>query len=123
VADLSSLLSKLNGLDVATKKALTALFTELVPNTRFGHPKGEQPDPSKNFGGGFFQGTTSAVADREFSITHGFGRAPYLAIPVLPLDQVGSQIPLLTVTRAADDKRVYFSCPDTDVPFTIFLEG
>lgn len=123
MADLSSLLTKLGGLDPETKKVFTALLMELVPNLRFGHPKGEQPDPAKNFGGGFFQGTTAAIADTEFSIAHGFGRTPYLAIPVLPLDEVGSRLVDLTVTRAADDKRVYFSSPETDAAFTIYIEG
>jgi hypothetical protein len=123
MADLSSLLSKLSGVDVPTKKALTSLLTEWVPDTRFGHPKGEQPDPAKNFGGGFFQGTTAAVANTEFSIAHGFGRTPYLAIPVLPLDQVNARAVDLKVTRAADDKRVYFSSSVTSAAFTIYLEG
>lgn len=123
MADLASLLSKLSGLDAATKKAFTALFTELVPDIRFGHPTGELRDPAKNIGGGFVRGTTSAIANQEFTVAHRFDRVPYLAWPVLPLDQVGSQIPPLTVTRAADDKRLYFSSSETDVPFSLFVEG
>jgi hypothetical protein len=124
MADLSSLLSKLSGLDAPIKKAFTSLFTELVPDIRFGHPTGDNAkDAAKNFGGGFFQGTTHATPNTEFSITHGFGRVPYLAIPVLPLDQVNSQIVPLKVTQAADNKRVYFSSSEASAAFTVFIEG
>lgn len=123
MSDLATLESFLGGLDPPVKKALTMLLRTMVPDTRFGHPKGEQPDPAKNFGGGFFAGTTAAIANTEFSIAHTFGRVPYLALPVLPLDQVGTKAVPLTVTRAADDKRVYFSSSVTDAPVTLYIEG
>lgn len=124
MADLASLLSKLSSLDVPTKKALTALLTELVPDTRFGHPTGDNAkDAAKNLGGGFFRGTTHVTPNTEFSIAHGFGRTPYLAIPVLPLDQIHTRAVDLTVTRAADDKRVYFSSSVASAAFTVYLEG
>lgn len=124
MADLGSVESDLRGVaDASLKKTLVAIFTKLVPDIRFGHPKGEQPDPAKNLGGGFFQGTTPSVANTAFSITHDFGRTPYLAVPVLPLDQVNSQTPRLKVTKAADTKRVYFSSPDTSMAFTVYIEG
>lgn len=124
MADLSSLLSKLSGLDAPIKKAFTTILTEQVPDTRFGHPTGDNAsDAAKNFGGAFFQGTTASVANTEFSITHGFGRVPYLAIPVLPLDQVNTRAVDLKVTKAADNKRIYLSSSVVSAAFTIYCEG
>lgn len=123
MADLGFVLRELNALPPDLRPTFTRIFTEVLKNFRIGHPQGSQPDPSVNFSAGFFQGTTAAIADQEFSIAHGFGRVPYLAIPVLPLDQIGSTLPALTVARAADDKRVYFSSSVTHAPFTVFLEG
>lgn len=122
MADLSSLLSKVNGLDAAAKKAWTAVLTDLVPDIRFGHPKGEQPDPCKNMGGGFFQGTTHATPNTEFSIAHNLGRVPYWLMPGLPLDQINSQIVPLKVTKAADNKRVYLSSSVASAAITVYLE-
>lgn len=124
MADLGSLLSKLNGLDPDTKKILTQVLSELVPNLRFGHPTGDNTkDPSKNFGGAFFQGTTHATPNTEVSIAHRFGRTPYLGIPVLPLDQIGTRVVDLRVTRAADADRIYLSSSVASAAFTLFVEG
>lgn len=124
MADLGSLLSELSGLDPAAKKVLTRVLNALVPDIRFGHPTGDNTkDPAKNFGGAFFQGTTHATPNTEFSIQHRFGRAPYLAMPVLPLDQVLTRAIDLKVTKAADADRLYFSSSVASAPFTLYVEG
>lgn len=123
MADLGFISSELQALPPDLRVILLRVFTSILTDIRLGHPKGEQPDPMKNLGGGFFAGTTAAIANTEFSIAHGFGRVPYLALPVLPLDQVGSKLVPLTVTRAADDKRVYFSSSVTSAPITLAVEG
>jgi hypothetical protein len=99
------------------------IFQAILTDLRIGHPQGVQPDPCVNFGAGFFHGTTASTPDDEFSITHGFGRTPYLVVPVLPLDVLGAQIVPLTVTRVADDKRIYLSSSVADAPVTVYLEG
>lgn len=123
MADLGNISAKLNGLPQPMRPVLLEIFTILCRDIRFGHPKQEQPDPMLNHGGGFFGATTAAVANAEFNIPHGFGRVPYLAIQVLPLDTPGAQIVPLMVTRAADDKRIYLSSPTESAPVLLAVEG
>lgn len=124
MADLGSITQKINELPRELRAPMIAIFTEILKSgIRFGHPNGEQPDPCLNIGGGFFHGTTAATPGDSFTIAHGFGRTPYLAHRVLLLDTVGSTDGVLTVTRAADDKRFYFSSTETSAPISIFAEG
>jgi diacylglycerol kinase family enzyme len=103
------------------KRSFTAIFEYLLKDIRFG--RAEDGVASTNFGGGFFTATTAAVANEEFSITHSFGRTPYLLIPVLPLDAVDASIVPLQVTRAADAQKVYLSSSETGVSIVVYLEG
>jgi len=123
VADLGSLEAELNGLPVEIRATFLRIFRAVLKDMRFGHPKGEQPDPMLNFGGGFFHGTTPASPGDEFTIAHGFGRVPYLAFPVLMLDTVGSSVVPVTVSRAADNKRLYFTSTIASAPVTLGVEG
>lgn len=123
MADLGFIEGEIRALPADLRATFTRIFRGFLKDIRFGHPKGEQPDPMLNLGGGFFSATTPAVANTEFVITHGFGRTPYLVIPVLPLDVVGAQMVPLTVTRAADDRRIYLSSSVTNAAITIAVEG
>jgi hypothetical protein len=123
MADLGFVSQELNALPANLRPVFLRIFQAVLKDLRMGHPTGEQPNPSTNFGAGFFDATTPSGADDEFTIAHTFGRTPYLAIPVLPLDAVGSKIVPLTVTRAADDKRIYLSSSETSAPITLFIEG
>lgn len=123
MADLGRALQEINALPTEQRKPWTSILTDVLKNMRFGHPKGDQPDACVNFGAGFFHGTTPSTPGAEFTIAHGFGRVPYLAFPVLRLDAVGSRIVPLTVTRAADDKRVYLSSTIADAPICLVVEG
>ncbi len=123
MADLGLMRQKLNGLPPELRPIMGEILTDILTNLRFGHPTGESRDPALNFGAGFFAGTTAAVANTEFSIAHNFGRTPYLAIPVLPLDQIGSEIVPLRVTKAADNRRVYLSSSVEGAAVTLFIEG
>lgn len=114
---------ELKGLDTNTRAVLTRIFRTILKDVRFGHPSGSQPDPSVNFGGGFFEAVTPAVANTPFTIAHDFGRTPYLVVPVLPLDAVGASIARLVVTQPADASRIYLKSPDTNAPITLFIEG
>ena len=87
---------------------------------RFGHP--DAGTRAENFQIYFFRATTPAVANTEFSIHHGLQITPSLAIPLVPLDEVGASLITLTVTRVADTERVYFSSPQTNTSFTLGLE-
>lgn len=124
MSDLGFVLEEIKGFPAALQPGLIRIFRDVMTNLRFGHPSGEQPDPSTNFGAGYFEGTTPAIANMEFSIDISrFGRAPYLIVPVLPLDQVGAQIVPLKVTRAADNKRVYLSSSVVSAAITVLVEG
>ena len=69
------------------------------------------------------QATTPNTPDTEFSIEHGLSTIPYNLIPCLPLDSVGAKLVDLTVTRAADVRRIYLSSSVTDAPITVFIEA
>lgn len=122
MADQGNVETMLAGLsENEQRRIFKAIFQYILKDIRFG--RAIDAEPSKNFGGGFYQGTTPAVADTEFTIDHGFGRTPYLLIPVLPLDTVGATMVTLTVSRAATEARVYLTSPDISAPFYVYLEG
>jgi hypothetical protein len=112
----------IGGLEAGTKKAIKAAFDYVLKGgLRFGRP--EDATASENFTAAFYEATTDAVANTEFSIAHGFGRAPYLVIPVLPLDTPDARIVPLKVTQAADTKRIYLSSSETSAAIRLYVEG
>lgn len=128
MADIGTIETYLAGLDSndprvrdQNRKILKAIFEYMLKDLRFG--RSIHQDPSKNFGGGFFKGTTDAVANTEFSIEHTFGRTPYLLIPVLPLDTVGARIVPLEVSKAADSSKVYLKSSETSKTVYVYIEG
>jgi hypothetical protein len=120
MANASYIATKLGGLDAPVRRVLDDIFTYILSNLRIGRPTADSR--SENLQMYFLEATTPAVANTEFSLPHGLGRAPYLAIPVLPLD-AGAKLVRLTVSRAPDAARVYLSSPDTSAPVTILIEG
>lgn len=123
MADLGTIEQEINSLPAALRPALLRIFRSILKDIRFGHPNGTQPDPLLNLGGGFFHGVTPATPGDEFTIPHGFGRTPYLAFPILRLDAVGSSVVPLTVSRAADDKRIYLTSTIASTPVSLAVEG
>ena len=113
-------LSLLGGVDSTTKLALTNVFEYVLPNTKFG-PVSHQAK-SESFQGYFVASTTASTSNDEFSIVHGLGRVPYLALPVLRLDSTGQQLVSLAVSRAADGQRVYLRSTSVSAPFDLYLE-
>jgi hypothetical protein len=110
------------GLDSTTKRALKQIFDYVLKGgLRFGRP--DDDSASENFTAAFYEATTASVANTEFTIEHGFGRTPYLVIPVLPLDTEDAQIVPLKVTQAADSKRIYLSSSTTDAVIRLYVEG
>jgi hypothetical protein len=117
--------------DPATQLTLKGIFRYVLSNIAFGRATAggggvsqvSSAAPAENFPGGFFKGTTAAVANREFTVAHNFGRSPYLLIPVLPLDQIGAQLVPLTVTRAADASYVYLKSGVVSAPIFVYVEG
>lgn len=111
--------SLLLGLPEGVRRTLIQVFQYVIGNTRFGPV--EDRTKSESFQAYFYTATTAASTG-EFSIQHGLSRAPYLVIPVLPLDQVGARTVPLEVTRVADTQRIYLKSTSTSAAFSIYLE-
>lgn len=116
--------------DPQLQRAMKNLFRYILTNLAFGRATGSTSQsaastavPSENLVGGYFTATTPGVANQEFAVAHSFGHAPYLAVPVLPLDQVNASMVQLTVSRAADASNVYFKSPATSQPIYLYIEG
>lgn len=121
MADLGFVEREIASLPREMRPALQRIFTAVLKDLRLGHPA--DATPSTNFGAAFYEGRTAATPGDTFTIRHGFGRAPYLLLPVLPLDTVGASIVPLTVQRAADETRIYLTSTEADTPFYVWLEG
>lgn len=117
MADKGYVDSLLNRADDATKAIFKPIFDHVLSAFRIGNG-----DKATNFQWYRLEGTTDAVANTEFSIEHGIGAAPSLLIPVLDLTSSGAQLVPLTVSRAADSKRVYLKSSSTSAAFTCYVE-
>ena len=69
----------------------------------------------------YLTATTPATANQQFSIPHGLGRTPYLAIPVLALNSSCALVPL-SVPRQADAQRVYLASSSTSATVWVLVE-
>ena len=103
------------------KRVLTEAFRYALPNGRFG--PADHQTKAESFAAYYVESTTASDTG-EFSIVHGMGRAPYLAVPILPLNSSGSVLPVVRVTRPADGQRVYLKADagSTNAVFTLLLE-
>lgn len=113
----------MGALNADIRRVFRVVFTYLLANLRFGRPDATTGKRSENFQLYPVEGTTPSVANTEFSIAHRLGVAPYLALPVLPLQTQGAKMVRLEVSRVADTNRVYLKSPDTDATFTLLIEG
>ena len=121
MSDLGYVSREIASLPRELRPALTRIFQSVVKDGRFGHPA--DSEPSQNFAGAFYEFTTPATPGDTFTIAHQFGRAPYLLIPVLPLDTVNAAIVPLVVQRVADDRRVYLTSSEASATGIVYLEG
>ena len=112
--------SLLNGLQSDVRRILVPAFEYVVDNWRFGLRADQER--AENAQGYRFDGTTNSTASDEFTIQHGLGAAPYLIIPILPLDSSGGQIVPLRVTRAADANRIYLASSSTSATISLYVE-
>ena len=113
--------SLIGGLPIDVKRALTEVLRYIIPNGRFGPV--EHQTKSESFQA-YYVNSTSDPSTGEFSIVHGMGRTPYLAVPVLSLESSGTTLPVLRVSRPADGQRVYLRADagSTNAPFSLLLE-
>jgi len=121
MATLGFVETLLNGLpDATTKVVLKQVFTEILKFERFG-PLLHQ-EPTQVGQRVYLESTTPSTADKEFSIVHGLGRPPYLAVKVLPLDSSGYEdVPLIN-SRSADAQRLYLRSTSSRAAFFLMVE-
>lgn len=123
MASLGTIESELNGVPSDIRTRLLNAFREVVKNgIRFGRPAAEGKARTENVAGAFVSGRTAENAGDEFSLEHGLNHAPYHFFQVTPLIE-NMQTVQLTVSRAPDARRVYFTSTDEDAPFCVFVEG
>ena len=107
--------------DDGTRRVLIAAFEHVLSNIRLGVPDHHMRATNLQ---AYWQQSTTASDTGEFSIAHGLPSAPHWAIPVLDLSQPGSKAGYLTVSKAADTRRIYLKADagSTGVPLVILTE-
>jgi hypothetical protein len=76
-----------------------------------------------NFAGRYLRVTTSDTANQEVAIAHGLGRAPNVMWQVVTPRIVNSRfVGDLTVSRAADDMRIYLTSASTSAVLHLYVE-
>lgn len=107
--------------DATTKRVLKQAFEHVLNNIRLGVP--EHQVRATNLQAYWTQSTTASDTG-EFSIVHGLPGTPHYALLALELDKPGSKAGGLTVSRAADSKRVYLKADagSTNAPITLLIE-
>ncbi len=103
------------------RRVFGIVFDHILGNLRIGLP-GHQKR-AENFQWYQLDAVTPATANEEFTVEHGLSDAPRVVIPVLDCGTVGASVPTVTVTRAADARRLYLSSPSTNVAITLFAES
>ena len=101
----------LNALDSNIKRGLIPAFDYVLTNWRLGPI--EDGKRALNAQIYWFSATTSSAAGTEFSVRHGLGQVPGYVITGAPLHEAGVQIVPLSVSRVADDQRVYLTSTST----------
>lgn len=109
--------SLINKLDAETRAVLTTVFDYVMRENALG-----ANTKAENFSWFRVEGTTSSVANTEFSVLHGMAQTPSKLIPIIPLDTVNAVFPKLTVSRAADARRIYLKSDSTSAFFQAYLE-
>ena len=103
------------------KRSLGKAFEEVTKFTRVG--VAETGTKSENLSGAFYAVTTSTTAGQEVAVSHNFGTAPYLLVPVVDLTSSGGSIIPMTVTRAADASYLYLSSSETEKTMLFYVEA
>ena len=111
--------SLLGGLTDDVKKSVGAAFDYVLDNLSFGAV--EHQTRATNFQAYWLTGTTSSVANTEFTIAHGMGKTPNVLFAVAPLDSVNAQLVPLQVSRAADVNRIYLKSSSTSAAIAVLV--
>jgi len=117
--------SLLGGLNADIKRAVGNVLDYLLNNTLAFGPIDNSVTQTKttNFAGRYVKFTTSAETNQEASAAHGLGRVPNVVWQVLsPRVVNASFVGDLTVSRTADEHRVYFTSASTGVVCWLYIE-
>lgn len=123
MADIGYIRRLLSGLSNDRDRViLTTAFEHALGNMRFGVPDNQTRSVNGQW---YWEQSTTATSTAEFSFAHGLPSAPSYGIPIIKFDTVGSKAGYLTVTRAADGKRIYLKADagSTNAPVTLLVEG
>jgi len=120
VADLGYIKSLLRQVpDATTRRALDDCFTHVLGNIRFGVPEHQTRAVNLQT---YFQEMTTGASTSEFTVAHGLGQVPHMALQVLDLSQPGATVVPLEVTRAADASRLYLKSTSTSAACWLLVE-
>ncbi len=120
MADSGQVKALIGGLEGDIKKALTQVFEYVLVDIRVGLPGHLRR--STNLRWVQLDGVTSSTPGQEFTVAHGLRRIPAVIFPALDVSGVNRTMPDLTVSRAADANRLYFTSTVGNASFTIFVE-
>ena len=107
--------------DPTTRTVLEQVFEYTYGNLRLGEPAHQTRAVNGQF---YWLQSTTASDTNEFSVVHGLTTPPAFAWLVLDSNRVGDTLPLITISRVADSRRVYFKAAagSTNMPFTILVQ-
>lgn len=121
MADIGYIRGQLTSIkDEALRIRLINVFEHLVNDWRIGAP--DHQTRAENAQLYWEKSTTPGTASEDFSLSHGLTYVPKYAIPVLELDKPGAQLVPLTVTKAADNRRLYLRSTSTGAPILLLIE-
>lgn len=118
MADIGFVKTVLGGVPDVVKKGVEQAFTYVLGSLSI---TASDRGKAGNFLLYYIEGTTSSVANQEFTIAHGMESTPTVLIPVAKLHEVNTQLVPLTISRAADNKRVYLKSSATSVAITVLV--
>ena len=115
----------LGGLDAAIKRAVgDALDYVFNNNFAFGPIDADAAQTrTTNFAGRYVKVTTPGTANQELAVAHGLGRTPNVVWQVTSPRVVNSRfLGDLTISRAADESRVYLTSASTGATLWLYME-
>lgn len=115
----------LGGVPADLKASLLRVFEYVFEkNLEFGPIDADTAQTATtNFRGRYVKVTTSATANQQVAVAHGLNRKPNVMWQVVSPTIVNSRfIGDLTVSRAADDSRIYLTSASTSAVVHLYLE-